>query len=232
MLKAVLIRATSVLSFFLSPYISHSAPLDVTSLLRDASSAYADGRVKDSINMFETAIQVRPEVKGRLWQLGLSQYSAGEYNACASQFEYDYARNPDDTEEVVWAFLCNMKKSGGDGEYARKQMPAKRSDPRLVMRKVEEAYRTNDVSALQKDITDYEADSSPLKGRPFQQHADYFYAALYTSLFYEAKKDDVRAQHYLQKAVSSFYGQKSKDYMTTVAHVLASDRLGLDLSKR
>ena len=212
----------SLAAVFLAPEVSNSQT-DVPSILRQATISFGQNDVKASIGLWNEAIAAKPDVRERLWQLGLAQYAAGQFDECADQFEYDYARNPDDTEEVVWAYLCNIKKESSENEArvenARKRMPGKREDPRPVMRKVEAAYREGDVSRLKGIIESYEKDGRLLQERSIQEHADYFYAALYTSLFYEAQ-DDPAARDFLLRAAGSLYGEKSRDYMATVAKVL------------
>ena len=58
-----------------------------------------------------------------------------------------------------------------------------------------------------------------LKERSIREHSDYFYAALYTSMYLEAQSGP-SAREYLEKAATSFYGMQSRDYMAVVAKVL------------
>lgn len=224
MLKRLVRASFHFAAVFLTPDVSLSQ-VDVPSLLRRATSEFQRGEVQTAIGLWNEAVAAKPDVRQRLWQLGLAQYAVGQYIECAEQFEYDYVRNPDDTEEVVWAYLCNSKRSPSEGntiaiENARKRMPAKqREDPRPVMRKVEAAYRGGDVSRLQDILRGYEQDKRLLAERSIQEHADYFYAALYTSLYFEAQGSPA-AREYLEKAVSSLYGERSHDYMADVAKVL------------
>jgi tetratricopeptide (TPR) repeat protein len=237
--SGVLILGTSP-----KPEVVHA---DVGSLLREASSEYMRGGdgVGRSIHLFEQAIQERPAVKERLWQLGLSQYSLGQYDQCAAQFEYDYKRNPDDTEEVVWAYLCRMMQAPSSSrretqtqmqsrrDAALASMPNKRPDTRPIMRTVERAYRTSDVSELLRVMSTYE--ESPSSSRAAESDSDYFYAALYTGLYLEADGDQEAAMVYLRKAADSVCGSQGSqqqrglgsagggaDYMTAVARVLVS----------
>ena len=163
MLKKLVRASLHIVAVILVPNISPSQA-DVSSLLRDATEAFKRGQVSASISLWKEAVSVDPEVREKLWQLGLAQYVVGQYDECAEQFEYDYARNPNDTEEVIWAYLCNSKKETSEGNIvntasAKSKMPAKqREDPRPIMRKVETAYRDGDVSTLQSIIRDYEVD--------------------------------------------------------------------------
>ena len=115
--------------------------------------------VLKSIDKFNEAIEVKPAIKDYMWQLGISQYVAGQYKECGDQFRNDYRKNPNDTEEVVWAFLCDAKLENGENtdttdtsqsqsktrriDKARSMMPSGKrdKDPRKVMRAVESVYR-------------------------------------------------------------------------------------------
>lgn len=58
------------------------------------------------------AIEADPAVRYVLWQRGLSLYYAGSYTEAVQQFKDDVARNPNDTEEAIWAFLSEAQVSG------------------------------------------------------------------------------------------------------------------------
>ena len=44
-----------------------------------------------------------------MWQRGLSLYYAERLQEGSAQFRRDVAVNPNDTEEAVWAFLCEAR---------------------------------------------------------------------------------------------------------------------------
>ena len=50
-------------------------------------------------------------------------------------------------------------------------------------------------------------------------NGDYFYSRLYLSLYREAQGDVEASKQFMKDAVSSYYGQASTDYMTSVAKV-------------
>ena len=190
-------------------------------LLREAPIAFSDNRVGDSVAYFERALEISPGVRERLWQYGISLYAESRFSDCAAQFEYDYKKNPDDTEEVVWAKLCRVR-AGVDENAARNAMPKKRQDSRPVMRLVEAAYRDGDTSQLESIITKYDEGSrGRATSRSVLEESDYFYAGLYLGLYDEANGVAPANNKNLKKAVYSRYGQKAtRDYMTSVAKVL------------
>ena len=83
-----------------------AAPLgEAAKLLRDAIAAPL---------AFEAAAttDAQPSLDPYLWQRGLSLYYAKRYADGAAQFRRDVAVNPNDTEESIWAFLCEAQMPG------------------------------------------------------------------------------------------------------------------------
>ena len=201
--------------------ISLDSPIEVNILLKNASMSFMEYKVKESIDLFEKAIELNPAVRESLWQYGLSLYVDGRYSDCANQFQLDYAKNPDDTEEVVWDYLCE-RRNGLDEKLALGNMPVKREDPRPVMGLIERAYRKGDMSLLENMIRKYESagDVEKVK-KTLLDERDYFYSLLYLGLHQEANGYDEESTMSIQKAATSLYGREaSRDYMTTVAKVL------------
>lgn len=59
-------------------------------------------------------IEVAPSQTPYLWQRGLSLYYADRFQDGADQFRRDVAVNPNDTEEAIWAFLCEVGSPAAD----------------------------------------------------------------------------------------------------------------------
>jgi lipoprotein NlpI len=86
---------------------------------------YAQGDVVESVERFDAALEANPRIRPYLWQRGLSLYYLGFDNPSlweegAKQFREDVAVNPADTEESIWAFLCEARVLGPT--EARRQM--------------------------------------------------------------------------------------------------------------
>lgn len=180
-------------------------------LLQDGMNAFRDYRVDDSIKLFDEAAE-SGYPKARLWQRGLSLYYAERFDDGTQQFRKDVEMNPNDTEESVWAFLCETQTVGF--EQARKQLMKVGFDPRPVMGSVYALYRGDD-DAKYIDI---------LEGLYKKGGSDAFYASLYLGLYYEAKADKENAKLWLLRSVDSNYGKSSNDYMTDLARVHVSRR--------
>ena len=70
------------------------------------------GSVLGSVEDFNAALSINPGLKPYLWQRGLSLFYLGKYSEGAEQFREDVRVNPQDTEEAIWAFLCEAKLLG------------------------------------------------------------------------------------------------------------------------
>ena len=148
-----------------------------------------------------------------MWQRGLSLYYVGRYADGAQQFRDDVAVNPNDTEESIWALLCEARLVGFDA--ARRDMLRVGRDGRPVMRAAYELFRgEGSMEALQAA-----AEAGP---------HDLFYSSLYQGLYWEATGDEAQARECVLAATRSEYGAGSGDYMAALAKVHALRRGWLD----
>ncbi|XP_030459731.1 uncharacterized protein LOC115680136 [Syzygium oleosum] len=166
---------------------------------------FRQGDVIGSLMEFDKAIELDPRQKAYLWQRGLSLYYLDRFEEGAEQFRIDVAQNPNDTEESIWCFLCEAQLYGVD--EARKRFLEVGRDPRPVMR---EAYNLfKDGGDPEKLVAGF------LNGRD----SEYFYASLYAGLYYEAENKPEGAKRCIIAACQSPYGEKSDDYMASLAKV-------------
>lgn len=113
---------------------------------------------------------------------GLSLYYAGRYRDGAEQFRKDVAVNPADTEEAVWAFLCEAQLPDvGFVDGARQRMLVVGRDPRPYMRVAYDLFRG---AAREEDLAHEAKPSTPSE----------FYALLYLGLYAEARKETDKAR--------------------------------------
>lgn len=173
--------------------------------IRNGMLLFRRGDVSGSLAEFDKAIVLDPRQKAYLWQRGLSLYYLDRFEEGAEQFRIDVAQNPNDTEESIWCFLCEAQLYGVD--EARKRFLEVGVDPRPVMR---EAYNMfKDGGDPEKLVAAF------IKGR---EH-EYFYAYLYAGLYYESENKADLAKLNLLAACQSPYGQRSDDYMASLAKV-------------
>ncbi|EIE22507.1 hypothetical protein COCSUDRAFT_16560 [Coccomyxa subellipsoidea C-169] len=180
--------------------------------------------VEGSLQDFNSALELDPDIRPYLWQRGLSLFyagscpcwCAGQYEEASQQFRDDVAVNPNDTEEAIWAFLAEACLSGP--ETARQKFLKARAtnefllqvgeDPRPVMRAAYTAFQDgSDPDSILKAV-------DPARG----SH-DSFYAHLYVGLYHESMGNASKAEEAILAAVGTPYAQQSGDYMAGVAAV-------------
>jgi tetratricopeptide (TPR) repeat protein len=198
----------------LSPVYADEYSLGARGFVQQGMNLFRSGDVSGSLHSFDSAISVNPEMAKFSWQRGISLYYLREYRACNAQFVKDVEMNPADSEEILWAFMCDSKEIGS--RKARENMMVlPRADPRPIMRDAYEAFRggdENDIVSLLRVGDSYGKKS-----------AEYFYSRLYASLYFDAYGDLERSKVLMQEAVDSYYGNNSRDYMTAVARVHLQD---------
>ncbi|CAN1161513.1 hypothetical protein LINPERPRIM_LOCUS1690 [Linum perenne] len=166
---------------------------------------FRQGDVLGSVAEFDKAIELDPRQKAYMWQRGLSLYYLDRFEEGAEQFRIDVAMNPNDTEESIWCFLCEAQLYGVD--EARKRYLEVGRDSRPVMREAYNMFR--DGGDPEKLVAAFS------NGGP----NEYFYASLYAGLYHESQKEADSAKLHLVAACKSLYGQRSDDYMASLAKV-------------
>ncbi|WCJ32466.1 Tetratricopeptide repeat (TPR)-like superfamily protein [Euphorbia peplus] len=224
----------AILSVFLLPSftVSHIAMLTGAKNHSQAQLAIDRGRalfrqgdVEGSLSEFEKAIELDPNQRAHLWEMGISLYYLNRFKEGAEQFRLDAIKNSNDTEESIWCFLCEAQFYGA--VKARKKFLKRmvHRDQRPVMRK---AYK------IFKDGGDLEKFVNAFSRKP----EDYLYASLYVGLYYEAQDEENASKRHIVIAYKSPYGQSGHDYMRDVAKVhcqrrnwITSTKIGRNISK-
>lgn len=186
------------------------------SLVESGMASFRAGKVEESVKLFHEAIDVDPRLRPYMWQLGISEYFTGDYSACSQQFRNDVKVNPDDTEEILWAFLCDVGSSGKGSESIEQarmdMMHLSAPDPRGIMRTVYNVFEGTQNDDALFAVGDASGGKSSLRG-------DYFYSRLYLALLADARGDAEAASRIIRDALDSAYAISSKDYMVQVARV-------------
>ena len=73
------------------------------------ASAFRRNELAASCEAFDEVVALSPRSAATLWQRGISLYYCERQADGMDQFELDVARNPNDTEEMIWHFLCNAR---------------------------------------------------------------------------------------------------------------------------
>lgn len=190
--------------------LAAAASPDARALVRSGMDKFENNDVEGSVADFDAALAARPAMRPYLWQRGLSLYYLAEYAEGATQFRDDVAVNPNDTEESIWAFLCEAQLLGP--EAARQQFLQVGRDPRPVMRTAYESFRTGTPP------------EGILAAAGDEQGHDAFYSQLYVGLWHEAAGDAERARTAVEAAAGTAYAQQSGDYMAALARVHCARR--------
>lgn len=167
------------------------------------------GQMEQSFDDFERLVELKPELKSRLWERGITCYYAEKYREGVAQFESYQDFDDNDVENAVWHFLCLARLT--DLENARQRMLRTRPDPRLPMQAVYELYAgkrsTDSVLAAADRATD-----------PGHRRVARFYAHLYVGLYFDAQGQPKQARPHVEKAATSY---RISHYMGDVAEVHA-----------
>ncbi|KAI5658647.1 hypothetical protein M9H77_27440 [Catharanthus roseus] len=182
-----------------------NSPREAVMAIRRGMLLFRQGDVLGSLLEFDKAIELDPRQKAYLWQRGLSLYYLARFEEGAEQFRLDVAKNPNDTEESIWCFLCEAQIYGVD--EARRRFLEVGRDPRPVMRQAYDMF---------KDGGDPEELATAFSGG---QENEYFYASLYAGLYYESQREEDGAKRHIVAASQSIYGQRSDDYMASLSKV-------------
>ncbi|EFN56395.1 hypothetical protein CHLNCDRAFT_22249 [Chlorella variabilis] len=196
-----------------------AAAADPNTLVRTGMTKFRENNVEGSVADFDAAMAAGPSIRPYLWQRGLSLYYLRQFEEGAKQFRDDVAVNPNDTEESIWAFLCEAQLLGPD--QARQQFleATVGRDSRPVMRAAYECFRTGAQPDSILQASPRRPSAWPQAARGDQQGHDAFYALLYVGLWHEAHGDAAAAQQAITQAAQTAYAKGSGDYMAALARV-------------
>ena len=173
--------------------------------IQKGMQSFSQGKIAESIKLFDEAELTDDRYSRYLWQRGIAYYYNNEFSKAKNQFEIDAKISPSDTEERLWAYLCNAKLISSTNEE-NSIMTRPLPDRRNYMNVIYEAYHDG------KDIA---IDPSDNKNRS----VEYFYLNLYAGLLEEARGNPAKSLRYVKDAVNSVYAKASRDYMVDVAKI-------------
>ena len=211
-LKVIGMIAATAISF---PQLTYAVEATASDRVQQGMKLFRSGDVKGSVGAFDQAINQNRNLAAIMWQRGLSLYYAEQFVEGSKQFRNDIAANPSDVEEIIWTIMCESKTNGFP--TAIKDMPLlPKKDRRPIMRVVYDMFRGETNEKALADLGD--------KSGKQNSGGDYFYSRLYLSLYREAQGDAEASKQFMKDAVTSYYGQASTDYMTSVAKVHLASR--------
>lgn len=166
------------------------------------------GQFDSAIADYDAMLELKPAFKPEHWRRGIALYYAKKYEDGVKQFEVHKLANPEDVENAVWHYLCNVKVVGRD--KARTQLIAVTKDARVPMAEIQKLFagqlQPADVLARAEKL-----DVATEAGREAR-----FYAHLYVALWYEAEGNMKKVLEHLRPAVEKY---KIGHYMWDVAAV-------------
>jgi lipoprotein NlpI len=171
--------------------------LDLDSKLVDLLDARGDaylkvGLFKESVADFDAFLKAKPKFAPEHWRRGIALYYLGQYAEGVKQFETHKTVNPEDVENAVWHYLCNVHVVGR--AKAQAALIDVTRDPRVPMAEVQKLFAgTKTVEDVLKvmNATDAKTDAG--------QQAR-FYGHLYVGLWYESEKNDDKAKEHITAA--------------------------------
>ena len=172
------------------------------------AAAFCRNQLTESCEAFDDVIALAPRYRASMWQRGISLYYCERLTEGMEQFELDVTQNPNDTEEMIWHFICNARERAKTVGAARAVAAARAellhvgAEYRPVMRAAGELYkgvrplRSLPSLVIYRPIfekllvaqTGTEAQLLEMAtGGPDSN--PYFYTHLYLGLWYEAAGD-------------------------------------------
>lgn len=125
-----------------------------------------------------------------------------------TKFRDDVAVNPNDTEESIWAFMCEARLLPGGAADARARMLVVGRDSRPYMRAAYEAFRDGAGPAAIAAAAGPDPEAGPS-----------FYSLLYQGLYAEAHGDAAAAREAMRRACATQYARRSGDFMANVCRI-------------
>ncbi len=199
-------RLSALLMLTASLHAQEAPKADPDALFREGVQAFFDARPKDSVAAFDKLIALEPRVKPQLWQRGLSQYLAGDYQGGREQFEVHQTVNSNDVENAAWHFICVARAE--NLEAARKALIPIEGDTRVPMKEVHQLF------AGKGTVEDVLKAAESGEGEDLKNHR--CYAHLYLGLYFEALGDETKAKDHMRKAAIDY---RMDHYMGRCAQV-------------
>jgi lipoprotein NlpI len=169
---------------------------ELNQIMDEGVQAFFDARIPESVAAFDKLVELRPELKPRLWQRGLALYYAERYADGKDQFEVHQTANSHDVENAVWHFICVARLEGV--EKARELLIPISGDDRVPMAQIHALFagkgKPADVLAAAGAAED-----------PARKRNHLCYAHLYLGLYHEAMGEEELARRHMRKAALDFH---------------------------
>jgi lipoprotein NlpI len=172
-------------------------------LYNRAWRAYEQGKIRESVALFDELVKLAPGSEADLWQRGIAQYDAGLFRECRAQFELHRTVNPADVENSAFHFFCVARQASA--EAARKALLPAGPDARVPMAEVYEMLQGKRQPEGVLSAAGTRSDAV-------------FFAHLYVGYYFEALGEGKKARTHFEKAASPEFAAAG-GLMHTVARV-------------
>ena len=191
--------------------------IDAEKLLKDGMKYFKlttnKEDLKKSLACFDDMIKLNIENKKKLWQRGLTLFYLDEFGE-AAQFRLDVELNPNDTEEAIWCYLCEIHTNGK--EKALTNWLNVGRDSRQVMRISYDLFKETNSDKITEFLNQL---LTMIKENKSEKNT--FYANLYLGLYYESiyfvnknnSKDDQQSYSKAKQFILAATNSKYRDYM-------------------
>ena len=164
--------------------------------------------IDSSLKHFDMVVQLNPDSEPYLWQLGITQYYAEEFERGKRLFEIHRTVNGNDVENSAWHFLCVAQLQSA--EAAEKILIPVTGDTRVPMAEVQRMFAG--------ELPPEDVIKAASNG-----HNALCYAHLYVGLYHEAFGNDELGLKHIKLAATDY---KHDHYMGIVAQVHLQLRSG------
>lgn len=185
-------------------------PDNVGLLQQRGTLRFKAGLIKPSIEDFDKVVKLQPREEPHHWQRGICYYYDGRFKDGVRQFTIHQTVNPNDVENAVWRFMCQVKAEGM--EAARKDFLKVGPDGRVPMKQI---YNLFAGTGTAEDVLKAAQEGDPA---PHKLKDNLFYAHQYLGLYYEAHGDEAKAKEHTLLAAEKY---NVGHYMWAVAKVHA-----------
>jgi lipoprotein NlpI len=176
-------------------------------LLETGVAQLRAGRIEQSLKKLDRLVEISPASEPYLWQRGIAQYFAGQFEAGRRQFESHRLVNPNDVENATWHFLCVA--ASENVESAREKMLPAPNDFRVPQKEIYQMFKGTG------SVADVDAAVQALPEGSAARANARFYADLYIGLLAHAEGDKESAAKFLTAAAET----KDRGVMADVARV-------------
>ncbi|MGL4423995.1 MAG: tetratricopeptide repeat protein [Gemmataceae bacterium] len=158
------------------------------------------GQWKAAVADFDKSLELEPKLAPEHWRRGIALYYLKEYKKGVEQFQTHKTVNPQDVENAVWHYLCNVHVVGA--EKARAELIDVTRDRRVPMAEIQKLY------AGKLEPADVLKAANAVGPETEAGTEARFYADLYVGLWYESAKQAEKAKEHMlaaQKRTISHY---------------------------